>query len=460
MPVKLSRDPKGRVLIRSVTISTACALAAYALSYLLHDLYRVQQVLYFPMASQSPGTGLAGLTRSSQGDAGAVTSLGGALNSPLVGSSQQVAAGILTSGTVLKRVSNKVRLEAHYHKPTGEAVRLLRQRLTIDIDPQNGFLVVGVDDQDPTFAQKVLLALDSELNRRTDEITINVSRKNRQFIEQRLAKAEREADLEQSRVAGRSGSGLWANPDLLQKTYFDARTQQQVSRVALQAAEAQYRAAVNQARTMLATQGTSAGVLVALHSVNENLQELSTQLQRRQLELADARKVYRSDSREYRNAVEQLATTQRVANEVIDREDANAIKGALPSLSEVARNLDGFRVSVSLYNAYLNELEQEMRKAVVQSSDQKRAESRYTASLDLASNLRAELETARIAEERDPARYETIDAPGRDGERVFPKRSLIAAGIFLLTLFVQLLPVLLRAFAGEEAPDSANYDPI
>src|SRR5207244_9188361 len=108
-----------------------------------------------------------------------------ALISPQVASAPQTAIGVLASQKLRERVSTKLDLRRRWEVSSYRAVKRLSDVVTPAVD-KNGLLVISADDRDPRLAADIVGAYIQTLRLLAKELSLNLSTRNREFLESRL----------------------------------------------------------------------------------------------------------------------------------------------------------------------------------------------------------------------------------------------------------------------------------
>jgi capsule polysaccharide export protein KpsE/RkpR len=174
-----------------------CGLLISALMVLLIPKRYESTARLMPPDSQS-GAGLAMLAGLSGQMGGAL----GALAGDVFGmkSTSALFVGILRSRTVSDRLIERFALRKAYRLlPIGrlniESARTqLASRTVISEDRKSGIITITVTDADPRRAQAIAQAYVEELNRLVAEVATSAARRERIFLEQRLASVKQELD--------------------------------------------------------------------------------------------------------------------------------------------------------------------------------------------------------------------------------------------------------------------------
>ncbi len=448
-------------LLRNVGITVVVAGLTYGITSFMPKTYQSNQTLYFPL-SQSPASGAgAALARLSGGSADAgdvagISNLRGALQSPLVASGLQSATAILTSDTAYQYVIKKLDLAKRWNADENDSIAHLGGMVRVKAD-KNGLLNIEVSAESPELAKDIVEGLYTHLQSRANDLTLNVSRKNRILLEQRVAENDEKVNvLRNDMVAAMEGAG-YSDVDLLKtglyeskKAADDAKTAAAAAQSKIQKIESDYRRLLAQAKdgkleASSALQGVSAESGQALDS-------LSKELQTRRIALEDASSRFTKDSAEYRNAVATARSAEKVSSDLLQSSQNQVDQGLVPTLVEAKGELAALQASVRFSERRLREYEGYSKAAPRKYATVEEAKTKYQGALKMREYLRSELELAKIAENRDPARFEVVDKARVDDRPVAPRKALITGAVALLAFFVLCIPLLKQGFAAA-SPD-------
>lgn len=117
-----------------------------------------------------------------------------------------VFVGILKSRTILERLSKRFHLTDVYGLPQDLAERKLSLNTDISEDRRSGIITIRVSDRDPARAAGIAQAYVEELQLLTVELATSSARRERQFIEERLAQVKKELDVAARELAEWSSS--------------------------------------------------------------------------------------------------------------------------------------------------------------------------------------------------------------------------------------------------------------
>ncbi|MCB8933286.1 MAG: hypothetical protein M9921_11755 [Fimbriimonadaceae bacterium] len=435
------------VPVRAFLFSLAIAALVYAGTFLLPMTYSSYTSLYFPQSQQSAASALSLVKPGSDGDSGVVSNLGGALTSPLVGSGAQTAMGILTSQTALREVILKFGLTKRWDLPIEKAIRKLRSNVTTSVD-KNSFLILEVEADTPEESVEMVNTLLRHLDRRADELTLNVSRKNREILEAQIARSEKQlAGLQDSMVVAMRDAVVTNLPEV-QRVYLDTRQRLTEARVREASARAELTALEGSLKRIYAKDGFPSN-LGSVQAANASLSKLTEEIQARRLSLEEIGASFRKESPEYRAALKSVRNVESVASQVIDAERDAVTQGLTPELARAKAALAALEVTTRDYDASLSRFEKDLADSPARYASVERAQAEFSNALSGLGRLRSELELARVAELRDPSRYELVDAPMPNREPVSPRRALISGAVFLLAFALFTVPWVMRRLREE-----------
>ncbi len=130
--------------------------------------------------------------------AGPAASLGGGLMSARTPAGTFI--GIMDSQTAQDDIINRFDLQRIYHcKFNVDARDVLTSRTVIDEDKKSGIISISVTDRDPDRARDMAKAYVEELDKLVNNLSTSTARREREFLEQRLASIK--SDLDASSVA-------------------------------------------------------------------------------------------------------------------------------------------------------------------------------------------------------------------------------------------------------------------
>lgn len=407
--------------MRIILLSACAGVLAFGLSFFFRPKYESYATYYFPMTSQ--GSSLLAVAGAPSGDAGVVSNLGGALTSPVVGSAPQTAIGILSSRACRQRVIELTTAE-------GVSSPVLNDK---DLDDatdarldRNGLLRLSVTTESPEVAQKIVQSYQTAFEEIAQNLTLNVSKKNRQLIEARLKKLKNDADTTSRELLTALSRPGAVNAELAKSSIEETERQLIAARQLRAATKAKVRGLMESLIKFY-----DSGEVVS-NPGDTNASPLMTALQNRQLEFEDTRKAFMPSSPEYQRSEEVYLNASKLVRQLANRKAELAKAGIDPQTI----------VAASDYSAQLaaeRELEKQLsatrRRAKKTATDETTIDGLTARSEQLnktIAQLESEYQLAVIAEARDPSRFEILDKPEIDLKPVFPRRILIAALAFAI----------------------------
>ena len=173
-------------------------LGAVVVSLLLPAWYEAEALLLPP---KDASVGLDQLSKLSE-----VMSVTGGLNLPVMVTPSDIYARILRSQRVTDRIVEKFNLKARYNTQTwvdtyAEYASHTKFRVT-----EEGLVSIKVEDRDPQVAADMANAVVDELNSVNQEIVSGRAKRNRQFVEARLAEVNAKLDTTRDELAQFQGT--------------------------------------------------------------------------------------------------------------------------------------------------------------------------------------------------------------------------------------------------------------
>lgn len=426
--------------LRPLWISLGIAVVVYGGSYLLAPTYLGYFSLYFPNTSATPML-LAGIRSSAESDQGAVRNFGGALLSPLVGSGTQTATGILESTACAREVVRKCGLADRWRKKEGEAVEEFKDSLSVTVD-KSGFLRVEITGESRELCTKMLDVMYGFLNRRAEAMTINVSQKNREFVEKRYDLAVKEVDRLQGGLTQMLTDFRLAGYDEIQGKYLSARSAIYDAKVQLKVAQAVLEINKKALKQLIELSQDEETSVFALPYVSGHLSGLASALESKRIALETAMTKFTDSSVEVQMAKRELNLTKRFADERLKLEDDALKEDLTPQFREARVQFETLKVTLAQNEEVLAKYEELMPVSASQYAKLERAKLTFNTAMAQMGTLRGELEVARIAEERDPSRYEMLDEPQTEWKPVGPRRALLAGIGFIGAMLIFYWPTI------------------
>jgi uncharacterized protein involved in exopolysaccharide biosynthesis len=436
------------LFVRIAAVSIAVAVVAYFLAGMLKPTYRSYMSLYFPQVNQGQSTPFNILRPGGSESDANIRGIGGLIVSPIVGSAPQTAMGILNSNTCKRAVARENDLPRQWGLSEHKAVKRLSSRTGTSVD-KNGFLVVEVEAETPELAVHILKSYLKHLDHRAEELTMNVSKRNRQVIEDSVSEAQVRVDLERNILIAKMARNPGSDPRDINKVYLEVRQRYEEAR----AGEAAARSAIAQQEASL-KELFKEGVdpdkrATVLAASNQVLERLATELQDRRVELADAMTRFTRDSKEFKAAEKNFKTIEEYSRKVLQSEETLSARGLSPSLADAKVQLASTSKAVEEYAKNLSGYERELKRSPQLFAEIEEARLRFDGALRILTALQTDLHMARIAESRDPSRYEIVDLPLEDPDPVSPRRVMLAGLAFLVVFGIQAAPLVMQRVREE-----------
>ncbi|BDI28894.1 hypothetical protein CCAX7_009450 [Capsulimonas corticalis] len=433
-------------------LAVVAGVVAFGVASVLPKQYRTESTLYFPSAGDS-GAGsiisaLNGFGGGGVGDkGGSVGLLGGMISSPQVASGPNTSIAILTSVRCQTQVAQICHLQEHYHTTRMPIVlKMLTAASTFAVN-KNGLLQVEIADQDPHVAAAINQAYLDTLKSIATDLSVDVSRRNRIFIEERLktqrakltAQESLYSEMQKSPTQALTGT---AGSDKLVSAYVELQTQANQAAIDLSAVDARIRWQTGVAKAASGPSLDAASVIPKVQPSVERLRGLESRFSIAQATLGP-------DNPDYRYLQIQVELARREVRSEVERELNQTQSGIAPEVS----TLYATRAALQAQHDGLNRSLTQLKDKVVAIPVTKMREAHMTAEVETGEKLVAMLETeaerARLAEARDSTTFEVIDPPTPPDEPFAPRRAFIA-GIAALAGFLLGLAWLAAKSLGKD----------
>lgn len=450
-------------IVKSVAVAAVIGLIVYFVLRFVPSTYQSSMTLYFPSASSGKEGGLSALANLTgpQADGFTVPLAKGALSSPLVGSAPQTATGILTSRTCLMSIVKELKLDKEWKTTQLSAVRELNKRVKVTIE-KSGFLNIQASMGSPAMCVKVVNLMHQHLRKRSSVLTVNLSQKNREFVEQRLKVADEQVEDSRKRLMSQLSDNPLTDLTALQQAFLDTQMQYDEAKVKLAGGRKQLASLKSLLKGMYSGKGTLGAVAsvsgstappstsATAGSVDEALGNLAAELQKRRLALADATKQFTQQSDEFKAAKRAMESVEDLTEKILSEESAKVDSGQSPQLYRVEGELAALDAAVEEYGKIIDQYKNEANLAPANSTAAEVLQTEFKTALQNRMTLMLELETARLAEARDPARFEVVDEPIEDPDAIAPRKVMYAGVAFMISLLLFLLPL---AFTSKPSAD-------
>lgn len=432
---------------RALAVGAGAAIVAATLTYLCTffapSLYESRALLYFPQSRAAQAGSMAGFTRGLPplGEPTAMGLVRNAFISPLVGSTEGVAVGILRSRTCLEAVVRSLGLAQRWNLPIEKAVRRLEERTTVRQD-KNSFVTMTAQMETPALAETVLRELYRNFVTRSKDLSFDIGERNKIEVEAILARAKADSERKQQELKIAMQTSPLAEAEEVQKLYFGilaAWTEAAAGAVGMR------KALESLAHTLeeLVKVGQSyPGNLVALQSTEADFQLLAKEIQARRQKLADVRGEFSDASPEFRQALREAQAADAVGGTIIRAQGELAKRNLTPAQRKAMTQLRAFESEAAELRRAVERLEADLQQSASQYVAVKRARAEYAAALQREALLRTELRLAEVAASRDPAKVQLVDPPSRSDVVVAPRRWLLSGLVGLAVFLAALAPTL------------------
>ncbi|MHB8635065.1 MAG: GumC domain-containing protein [Fimbriimonadaceae bacterium] len=440
--------------MRVLVVAFVVGLGAGLLTYLLHPRYESTELIIFPGApptSSSAISSVIGDKLSGSSDDGAVPMLSNLLSTAIVGSTRDAALAIVTSRGCLAYVVTTLDLQHVYKQPKlTKAMRELKDRLSASVDKQGMLNITAIDEESPRAVQ-IVKTVEAYLRRETDKLALNLSRKNRQFVQEQLGLERKNL----TRVEALVQRDLASKPltvveersrsiEAIHQAAIQARVRADGAYTEIARSEAALKRVLNQT-------GTYSGSAIALGTISGVLNNQATDLLQRRQDLEAAERKYAKSSTEVQLAQKEFDAAHAIADGVFKEEMSNLTRTTReePSLIRAKAAYASVEREADEYEAAVQRMTAQLAADASQYVQNQFLQSEYKAAIERYTRMQMDLAIAKIAESRDPARFEVLDEPAVTDEAVYPKRPLTSGVVFFLMIVIQLVPLL---FSGSRGP--------
>jgi len=369
-----------RILARVAAIALLLNLAV---AFLIPKHYESTARIMPPESSESGTALLSALAGRALGG-----ELLGGLAAGLLGghNSGPLFMDLLRSGTVTGKLIDRFQLQSVYHKRYAvDASKVLARRTKIDMDKKSGVITITVTDTSPQRARDLAQAYLDELNLIVNRTSTSSARRERMFIERRLAAVRAELDRAQDALSNFSSKNMTV--DLREQT------------------RATVDAAAKLQGELIATQG----------------------------ELTSLREIYGNEN------VRVKAAEARAANLRMELAKVGGSSAATPADS--ADGKDASPSSAAADGLTYTALRQLPRLAVPYANLYRTVRVQET----VFELLMQQFEIAQIQEAKDVPVLSVIDSPGIPEKKSFPPRAILSLTLTIIELLLFSAFLVLRA---------------
>jgi hypothetical protein len=202
-------------------------------------------------------------------------------------------------------------------------------------------LVLTAKGDSPEQCVQILWKVLEHLRGTSKSVTLNVSRKNREFIEGLVAAAEQEVAEVREHVVSVIRNAPYANVEEIARMYAEARRGLDEARVKESAARAKLASFQGDYDRMLSDK--SEGGLVQLAALNDSVAELAKEANVRRLALLDAVSKFAESSPELAQAKQASANAEELSNQIVSTARTSVRKGLCPRWRRRSRRSRRFR---------------------------------------------------------------------------------------------------------------------
>lgn len=422
----------GRQILAALAFTLVSSAVVYGICFVLPKTYESEEVLMFPngaagaqsLASQFFNGG------ANQGSDSVSFGLPGSISTPLVGSSSNVAMGIMESRTCREYVSDKLELQQKWRMSKQKVVAELKKKARVRID-DNGFVVITGQAGDAELAQQIALVTFEYLDKGAKGLTRNLSHKNRVSLEARLKVSKEATDRARMDLVRTAVTSPMVDKVAITSLLAGGLQKVAEARAAVNAAEGKVESYTAMVKRALA-RGDDVGSLQAVGggTVDAALQTLAQDLATRRLEFETAQSIYTEDSPEYKLALDRVKSGRKAVADTVSQARASLQNKSFPPMIPVQSELAGLKQSVKIFEASLAEYRKMALKAPQDASLVQMKEAQFQTALRTWQNLEFQVAQAEINEERDPARYEVVDEAVVNSEPIAPRKGLITGAWF------------------------------
>lgn len=428
-------------VVGKLGLSLIAAILAFFICLLVRPTWKADCSFYFPLKSPS-AAGLSALkVGPGQGDPGSVDLLNSSLVTPLPGSAPSTAISILTSYSSIMQIVDQLNLTNEWHVSEKVAFLRVKKYLSADVDDSGNILNVSYLDSNQDLAAKIVKVVGQILDAKSKDLSLNIGRSNRIFVGERLSASKARLAKSASALEKAASQGTDTTSETLFKTYLDQKSILTGTEASYAGLEAKLEAISKGLKDYYSAGGpellsSSPGVT----SANGELASISNQLGQRKIQLEDALAKYQKNTGEVKNAERDYNSVHSLAVKANSRLLAGVAGKYDPALVEVYGQKIALAATLQKYRDATDALYQKLMEAPATSVQFQSRMADFKRSEEQVSSLSAQYELAKIAEQRDPSRFEVLDAPHIDPSYVFPHKGLIAGSVFVLVFVLTFVP--------------------
>lgn len=431
---------------RIAILSLVCATLAYLATFLLKPRYEANEALTFAAGSSTAGSLSQLLPGKAPANAeGGVPLLNGSIVDPLIGANADAALGITHTRACLRYVIDQNGLlDAYGEHHLSKAMGILQGRMNTAVDKQ-GFLTITATDESPDRAIAIANSVERYLGLTVNRLSEQISHPNRLFVQHLYNQASHEVDRLRAETAKQvSARPLAQEISERSKAIWTVRTASDEARIKATGALAQVSTA-QESLTRLMNQGsTFPGELIAIGAIGKGLDDLVKQLSTERIAMEQAARTFTAQSAEAKKARTDFEAANKVARNLLAQEMAGLHNNTDPSLVQAQATARALNREADLYEATLQKMLKEFSGDAGTYVSQELNQQEFKLAEARKAKLRDELDSAKIAEDRNTLRYSIVDEAFVSDEKVYPKRGLAFGVVFALATILQLVPALFK----------------
>ena len=410
-------------------------IVAGIVSFLLPKIYRADTTLIFPTAAP---TGLAALGGAGAGAEVSIPFLEGLLSVPIVGTGSNTCITLLNSRIAKERVVKELGLIKEFHaERISEAVRKLEKMTRIEITKEAA-LNISVESKSPELAANIANTYVATLKELSARFTGGQARKNREFIEGRLYKAE--SELKEAASALQSFQEKYqivALPEEI-KGLLDVQSYLEQQHATTKVSLDEVTTRLDSVGKHMRTQAAQAGILPTASPFIKGWRDRIVELE---ADLAVATHTYGPQHRTVLQKNIELAEAKRQLKREVERELKALKQGIAPEVIHLETDRIATDAKLSGLTTILDKFGTRLQGLPPRQVELARLQRRVSTQTELATILTQEYERARILEDRESLFFQVVDTAVPPDKKVKPRRLLNMVVAGLLGLFVGVLVV-------------------
>lgn len=454
---------RGASWIFPIVLGLCAAVVAFIVSSFLPKMYKSESTLLFPAQADTAGSLLGSLNSLTRGSAGGLTGdaksgqvslLNGAITSPQFANGPQIAIAIMNSKNCRQRIVTDLKLAELWDIPERKAVKRLEGMVSLSVD-KDGLLALEASDEKPKLTQDVLNAYISTVKKMAQDLSLNVSSRNRKFLEDLVTATRNRINVLNRKLK----ESIETDPDFpyassmgdAVKGLVDLEQRLIQARVGLQTANAALIEATRKARAVVQT-GTELPMNVDTgRTLREDLAKLEYEFSVAQVELGP-------DNPRYLMLKNQVARAREQYKREIARESKALDKGITPEIIKLSAERASFDAQVTGLQRAYDDVKARMDAAPPRKMRRDRIEMELKLMGGRLEYLGSEYVKAQIAEDRDPTTFQILDPPDLAVEPFAPRKGFTAAMAGVAGLLVGVAFLVARSSMKPEHMEIVDRD--